>query len=171
LSGVIPPIFASSLLLFPATMAQFIHAPWVNTLKESLTPTGTLYIIMFIALITFFTFFYVDIVMNPTEMADNLKKGQKFIPGVRAGSSTATYLERVMSRLNVGGAIYLSAICVLPTILIGQMKVPFYFGGTSLLILVGVALNTTRQISSIIMTQRYESWMRGARVRSRRVQF
>lgn len=171
LSGVIPPIFASSLLLFPATMAQFIHKPWVAAIRDSLTPTGTLYIIMFVALITFFTFFYVDIVMNPTEMADNLKKGQKFIPGVRAGSSTAQYLEKVMSRINVGGAIYLSVICVLPTILIGQMKVPFYFGGTSLLILVGVALNTTRQISSFIMTQRYESWMRGARVRSRRVQF
>jgi preprotein translocase subunit SecY len=171
LSGVIPPIFASSLLLFPATLAQFIQAPWVATIRDSLTPTGTLYNIMFVGLIVFFCFFYVDIVMNPVEMADNLKKGQKFIPGVRAGSSTAQYLSKVMERINVGGAIYLSAICILPTMLISELKVPFYFGGTSLLILVGVALNTTRQISSFIMTQRYESWMKGARVRSRRVQF
>jgi preprotein translocase subunit SecY len=171
LSGVIPPIFASSLLLFPATMAQFIQKPWVAAIRDSLTPTGTLYNIMFVGLIVFFCFFYVDIVMNPDEMADNLKKGQKFVPGIRAGSSTSQYLRKVMDRINVGGAIYLSAICILPTMLISELKVPFYFGGTSLLILVGVALQTTRQISSIVMTQRYESWMKGARVRSRRVQF
>ncbi len=171
LSGVIPPIFASSLLLFPSTLAQFIHAPWVTAIKESLTPTGALYNTLFVGLIVFFCFFYTDIAMNPDEMADNLKKGGKFIPAIRAGNSTAQYIRSVMERLNVGGAIYLSAICILPGLLIDKLKTPFYFGGTSLLILVGVALNTTRTISSHIMTQKYEGMLKGARSRSRRVQY
>ncbi len=171
LSGVIPPIFASSLLLFPATVAQFVNSPWMNRLQESLTPTGALYNVLFVALIVFFTFFYTEIVMNPNEIADNLKKGGKFIPGIRAGKSTAEYIQKVMSRLNVGGAIYLSAICVLPGILIDKFNTPFYFGGTSLLILVGVALNTTQQIQSYLLTQRYESFLRGAKIRSRRIQY
>jgi preprotein translocase subunit SecY len=171
LSGVIPPIFASSLLLFPATLAQFIDRPWVAQLKDSLSPSGSLYNILFVALIVFFTFFYTEIVMNPVEIADNLKKGGKFIPGIRAGKSTAEYIQRVMDRINVGGAIYLSVICVLPGLLIEKLNTPFYFGGTSLLILVGVALNTTQQIQSYLFTQKYESFMRGAKVRSRRVQY
>jgi preprotein translocase subunit SecY len=171
LSGVIPPIFASSLLLFPATLAQFIHAPWVNSLKESLSPTGAIYNILFVSLVVFFCFFYTEIVMNPTEIADNLKKSGKFIPGVRAGNSTSQYIQTVMDRINVGGAIYLSVVCILPGILIDKLKTPFYFGGTSLLILVGVALNTTRQISSYMMTQKYEGFMKGAKLRSRRVQY
>lgn len=171
LSGVIPPIFASSLLLFPATVAQFVQTPWMNQLQESLAPTGAIYNILFVTLIVFFTFFYTEIVMNPTEIADNLKKGGKFIPGIRAGKSTSEYIQRVMSRINVGGAIYLSAICVLPGLLIDKLNTPFYFGGTSLLILVGVALNTTQQIQSYLLTQKYESFMRGAKIRSRRVQY
>lgn len=171
LSGVIPPIFASSLLLFPATLAQFLNVPWVNQLKDSLRPTGALYNVLFVSLIVFFCFFYTEIVMNPTEIADNLKKGGKFIPGIRAGRSTAEYIQKLMDRINVGGAIYLSAICVLPGILIDKLNTPFYFGGTSLLILVGVALNTTQQIQSYLLTQKYESFMRGAKVRSRRVQY
>lgn len=171
LSGVIPPIFASSLLLFPATLAQFINAPWINQLQETLSPTGGLYNVLFVALIVFFCFFYTEIVMNPNEMAEDLKKGGKFIPGIRAGKSTAEYIQKVMDRINVGGAIYLSAICVLPGLLIDQLNTPFYFGGTSLLILVGVALNTTQQIQSYLLTQKYESFMRGARVRSRRIQY
>lgn len=172
LSGVIPPIFASSLLLFPATVAQFVDAPWVARLKDSLAPSGAIYNVLFVAMIVFFTFFYTEIVMNPVEIADNLKKGGKFIPGIRAGKSTAEYIQRVMDRINVGGAIYLSAICVLPGILIDNFKVPFYFGGTSILILVGVALNTTQQIQSYLLTQKYEAFMRGAaRVRPRRVQY
>ena len=171
LSGVIPPIFASSLLLFPATLAQFIKAPWVEQIKESLTPTGAIYNVLFVSLIVFFSFFYTEIVMNPNEIADNLKKGGKFIPGIRAGKSTAEYIQKVMDRINVAGAAYLSAICVLPGLLIEKLNTPFYFGGTSLLILVGVALNTTQQIQSHLLTQKYESFMRGARMRSRRVQY
>jgi preprotein translocase subunit SecY len=171
LSGVIPPIFASSLLLFPATLAQFVHASWVNTLKDSLAPNGAIYNVLFVSLIVFFCFFYTEIVLNPTEIAENLKKGGKFIPGIRAGKSTADYIQKVMDRINVGGAIYLSAICVLPGLLIDKLNTPFYFGGTSLLILVGVALNTTQQIQSYLLTQKYESFMRGAKIRSRRVQY
>ncbi len=171
LSGVIPPIFASSLLLFPATLAQFVQAPWVNQLSASISPTGALYNVLFVGLIVFFCFFYTEIVLNPTEIAENLKKGGKFIPGIRAGKSTAEYIQKVMDRINVGGAAYLSAICVLPGLLIDKLNTPFYFGGTSLLILVGVALNTTQQIQSYLLTQKYDSFMRGAKIRSRRVQY
>ncbi len=171
LSGVIPPIFASSLLLFPATLAQFIDKPWVTALRDSLTPTGGLYLVLEVLLIVFFCFFYTEIVLNPVEIAENLKKGGKFIPGIRAGKSTSDYIQRVMDRINVGGAMYLSAIVVLPTLLIDKLKVPFYFGGTSILILVGVALNTTQQLQSYMMNQRYESIIRGAKQRTRRVQF
>jgi preprotein translocase subunit SecY len=171
LSGVIPPIFASSLLLFPATLARFVKAPWVNQISASLSPTGSVYNVLFISLIVFFCFFYTEIVLNPTEIAENLKKGGKFIPGIRAGKSTAEYIQRVMDRINVGGAAYLCAICVLPGLLIDKLNTPFYFGGTSLLILVGVALNTTQQIQSYMLTQKYDSFMRGAKMRSRRVQY
>lgn len=171
LSGVIPPIFASSLLMFPATLAQFTQAPWLMALRDSLTPTSGLYMVMEVGLIVFFCFFYTEIVLNPVEIAENLKKGGKFIPGIRAGKSTSDYIQRVMDRINVGGAMYLCAIVVLPTILIDKLKVPFYFGGTSILILVGVALQTTQQLQSHMMNQRYESMIRGARQRTRRVQF
>ena len=171
LSGVIPPIFASSLLLFPATLAQFVKAPWITQLKDSLSPTGSVYNVLFIGLIVFFCFFYTEIVMNPVEIADNLKKGGKFIPGIRAGTSTSQYIQRVMDRLNVGGAAYLCAICVLPGLLIDKLNTPFYFGGTSLLILVGVALDTTQQLQSYMLTQKYDAFMRGAKIRSRRVTY
>jgi preprotein translocase subunit SecY len=171
LSGVIPPIFASSLLMFPATLARFVKAPWVNQISASISPTGALYNVLFIGLIVFFCFFYTEIVLNPTDIAENLKKGGKFIPGIRAGKSTAEYIQRVMDRINVAGAAYLCAICVLPGLLIDKLNTPFYFGGTSLLILVGVALNTTQQIQSYMLTQKYDSFMRGAKVRSRRVQY
>ena len=170
-SGVIPPIFASSLLMFPATMAQFVHTPWLKSLQDALSPTGTIYNIIFVALIVFFCFFYTEIVFNPNDVAENLKKYGGFVPGVRAGKSTAEFIQRVLDRVNVAGAIYLSAICVLPGLLIGLMNVPFYFGGTSLLILVGVALDTTQQIQSHLITQKYEGFLKGAKIRSRRVQY
>ena len=171
-SGVIPPIFASSLLLFPATLAQFTKHPWVSALKESLTPTGAIYNVLFVALIVFFCFFYIEIVMSPSEIAENLKKAGKFIPGVRGGKSTSDYLQKVMERISVGGAVYLSAICMLPGILIDKMNTPFYFGGTSLLILVGVALNTTEKINAYLLTQKYEGLLKGAKMRSnRRIQY
>ncbi|PIT99738.1 MAG: preprotein translocase subunit SecY [Bdellovibrionales bacterium CG10_big_fil_rev_8_21_14_0_10_45_34] len=171
LSGVIPPIFASSLLLFPATITQFVRVPWLQSIQESLNPSGTLYNIVFIALIVFFCFFYTEIVFNPTEVSDNLKKYGGFVPGVRAGKSTADYIQKVLDRLSVAGAAYLSAVCILPTLLIQSIGVPFYFGGTSLLILVGVAINTSAKLQAYTYTQKYDGFVRGAKVRSRRVQF
>ena len=170
-ANVIPPIFASSLLLFPATLANFVQAPWVQNLQQSLTPTGSIYNVIFVALIVFFCFFYTEIAFNPNEVSENLKKWGGFIPGIRAGRSTADYLMTVLNRLTVGGAIYLSAICVLPTILIDNFKVPFYFGGTTVLILVGVALDTSQQIQSHLITAKYEGVLKGVKIRSRRVQY
>ncbi|RME15244.1 MAG: preprotein translocase subunit SecY [Bdellovibrio sp.] len=170
-SGVIPPIFASSLLMFPATMAQFIKAPWMQEIQQSLTPTGAVYNVIFVALIIFFSFFYTEIVFNPTEVADNLKKYGGFIPGIRAGKNTAEYIKRVIDRLTVAGSLYLSAVCIMPTLLTSKLHLPFYFGGTSLLILVGVALDTVQQIQSHLLTARYDGLVRGVKMRSRRVQF
>lgn len=170
-SGVIPPIFASSLLMFPATMAQFVQTPWLKSLQDTLSPSGTIYNILFVGLIVFFSFFYTEVVFNSGEVAENLKKYGGFIPGVRAGKATADFIQRVLDRVNVAGAIYLSVICVLPGILIGVMNVPFYFGGTSLLILVGVALDTSQQIQSHLLSQKYEGLLKGTKIRSRRVQF
>jgi preprotein translocase subunit SecY len=170
-SGVIPPIFASSLLMFPATMAQFVQTPWLKALQDSLNPSGVIYNILFVVLIVFFAFFYTEIVFNPVEVADNLKKYGGFVPGVRAGKSTADFIQRVLERLNVAGCIYLCVVCILPGILSTQLNVPFHFGGTSLLILVGVALDTAQQIQSHIYTQKYEGFLKGAKIRSRRVTF
>lgn len=170
-SGVIPPIFASSLLMFPATMAQFVNVPWLKSLQDSLNPNGAIFNILFVGLIVFFSFFYTEIVFNPNEVADNLKKYGGFIPGVRAGKNTADYIQKVLDRINVAGCVYLSVVCILPGILSSQLNVPFYFGGTSLLILVGVALDTTQQIQSHLLTQKYEGFLKGTKIRSRRVQF
>lgn len=170
-SNVIPPIFASSLLMFPATMGQFISHPTVKAIADSLQPNHGVYNLLFVALIVFFCFFYTEIVFNPTEVADNLKKYGGFIPGIRAGKSTADYIKKVLDRLTVSGAVYLSCICILPNLLIQYFKVPFYFGGTSLLILVGVALDTSQQIQSHLLTARYEGLLKGVKLKSRRVQY
>lgn len=170
-SGVIPPIFASSLLMFPATMAQFVDAPWMQSLQSSLTPSGAIYNVLFVGLIIFFCFFYTEIVFNPNEVADNLKKYGGFVPGIRAGKSTADYIKKVLDRLTVSGAIYISLVCILPQMLISTLNIPFYFGGTSLLILVGVALDTSQQIQSHMLTSKYEGMMKGVRMKSRRVQY
>ena len=170
-AGVIPPIFASSLLLFPSTIAQFTQAEWARQLQDSFSLTGPLFNILFVVLIIFLCFFYTEAVFNPKEMADNLKKHGGFIPGIRAGQNTSDYVKRILDRLTVAGAIYLSIVCVMPNILIDQFKVPFYFGGTSLLILVGVALDTAQQIQSHLLTARYEGMVKGVRVKSRRVRF
>jgi preprotein translocase subunit SecY len=168
-SGVIPPIFASSLLMFPNLVFQFFPVLAAGPLQAALQPTGVIHNLLFVSLIVFFTFFYVQIQFKPNEVADNLKKYGGFIPGIRAGKPTADYLQRVLDRISVGGAIYLCIICVLPTILVSQLKVTFFFGGTSLIILVGVALDTAQQIQSHMLTQKYEGFMRGAKIRSRRV--
>lgn len=170
-ANVIPPIFASSLLLFPATMAQFIDTPWMQNISQQLTPTGSIYNVLFVGLIIFFCFFYTEIVFNPTEVSDNLKKYGGFVPGIRAGRSTADYIKRVLDRLTVFGSIYLSIVSIVPTLIVSKMNLPFYFGGTSLLILVGVALDTSQQIQSHLLTARYEGLKKGIKVRSRRVQY
>lgn len=170
-ANVIPPIFASSLMMFPATISQFIQNPTLQSLASSLNPGHPIYNLIFVGLIVFFCFFYTEIVFNPMEVADNLKKYGGFIPGIRAGKSTADYIKKVLDRLTVSGAIYLSVICVIPTVLIQELKVPFYFGGTSLLILVGVALDTSQQIQSHLLTARYEGMMKGVKIKSRRVQY
>ena len=170
-ANVIPPIFASSLLMFPATMAQFIDNPWFKNLQQQLTPTGAIYNVIFVGLIVFFCFFYTEIVFNPVEVSDNLKKYGGFVPGIRAGKNTAEYIKRVLDRLTVSGAVYLSVVCIMPTMLVNKFNLPFYFGGTSLLILVGVALDTSQQIQSHLLTAKYDSMMKGVKVRSRRVQY
>ncbi|MCB0363364.1 MAG: preprotein translocase subunit SecY, partial [Bdellovibrionales bacterium] len=170
-SGVIPPIFASSLLMFPATMAQFIDKPWMTNIQQSLTPSGGIYNLIFVGLIIFFCFFYTEIVFNPNEVADNLKKYGGFVPGIRAGKSTADHIKKVLDRLTVTGSVYLSLVCIMPTLLTHRLNLPFYFGGTSLLILVGVAIDTSQQIQSHLLTAKYEGIMKGVKVRSRRVQY
>jgi preprotein translocase subunit SecY len=170
-ANVIPPIFASSLLMFPATIANFVDVPWVQNLQQSLTPTGGIYNLVFVGLIVFFCFFYTEIAFNPNEVSENLKKWGGFVPGIRAGKHTADYLLMVLSRLTVVGSIYLSVVCVMPTILIDWFKVPFYFGGTTVLILVGVALDTSQQIQSHMITAKYEGVLKGVKIRSRRVQY
>ncbi len=127
--------------------------------------------ILYIGLIVFFCFFYTEVVFNPKEVAENLKKYGGFVPGIRSGTPTSDYIMRVLSRINVGGAIYISAICVLPSIMAGYTGVPFQFGGTGLLIVVGVALDTTQQIQSYLITQKYESFLKGSKLRGRRVQY
>ncbi len=167
-AGVIPPIFASSIIMFPATIAGFISIPWVQSFARQLSPGTVSYTIIFVTMIIFFSYFYTAIVFNPVDVADNLKKYGGFIPGIRPGQKTAEYLYRVLSRLTFIGAIYLSVVCVLPTILIKQFNVPFYFGGTSLLIVVGVALDTVSQIESHLITRSYEGFLRKGKVRGRK---
>lgn len=157
-SGVIPPIFASSVLMFPATLATFVQP--LKWLSAYVSPVSIVYNLVYVALIIFFCYFYTAVAFNPVDVADNLKKYGGFIPGIRPGRFTADYIDRVLSRITLGGAIYVSAVCVLPTILTQHFHVPFYFGGTALLIVVGVALDTVAQIETHLLTRNYESFMR-----------
>jgi preprotein translocase subunit SecY len=171
-SGVIPPIFASSLLLLPATVANFEANGqgfgWIGEITAFLAHGRPLYIALYVALICFFCFFYTAIVFNPTETADNLRKYGGFIPGIRPGKNTADYLDYVLTRLTVVGAAYLSAVCILPEILISEYSVPFYFGGTSLLIVVSVTMDTVAQIHSHLLAHQYEGLIKKAKLRGRR---
>ncbi len=171
-SGVIPPIFASSLLLLPATVANFEANGqgfgWLGQITAYLAHGTPLYMALYVGLICFFCFFYTAIVFNPTETADNLRKSGGFIPGIRPGKNTADYLDYVLSRLTVVGAAYLSAVCILPEILISEYSVPFYFGGTSLLIVVSVTMDTVAQIHSHLLAHQYEGLIKKARLRGRR---
>jgi len=167
-ANVIPPIFASSLLIFPATAAQFANYPFVQTIAGYLAPGQWLHDIAFAVLIIFFAFFYTAIVFNPTDVAENMKKAGGYIPGIRPGQKTAEYIERVLSRITLSGAVYLVIVCLLPTMLIAQFNVPFYLGGTALLIVVGVALDTVAQIETHLITRSYEGFMKRGRLRGRR---
>ena len=168
-AGVIPPIFASSLLMFPLTLRQYAENPAIQRfIDEWMTPGGFTYNVIYVALIIFFSFFYTAIVINPDDVSDNIKRSGGYIPGIRPGKKTAEYIDGVLSRLTVVGAIYIAGICVLPVILSQQMGVPFYFGGTALLIVVSVALDTMGQIEAHLVSRRYEGFGVGAnRVRGR----
>ena len=166
-SGVIPPIFASSLLVFPTTIAGFADSPWAKTIADLLAPGSLLYDLSYIVLIIFFCYFYTAVVFNPTDVADNLKKHGGFIPGIRPGQRTAEYLDRILSRITLSGALYIAAVCILPTILISWANVPFFFGGTALLIVVGVALDTAAQIETQVLMRNYEGFMKRGRLRGR----
>ncbi len=173
-SGVIPPIFASSILMFPLTIANFASKswldahPWIQSILTSLGPGAFLYNILYVGFIIFFCYFYTAVTFNPTDVAENMKKFGGYIPGIRPGQKTAEYIDKVLTRITLGGAIYVSAICVLPTILIRRFNVPFYFGGTALLIVVGVALDTVQQIEAHMLTRHYEGLMRKGRLKGRR---
>lgn len=159
-SGVIPPIFASSIIMFPATIAQFIDLPFMQSVSRALSPGNWLYLLLYVGFIFFFCYFYTAVTFNPVDVADNMKKYGGFIPGIRPGKRTADYIDRVLTRITFGGAVYVSAVCVLPTLLITRFNVPFYFGGTALLIVVGVAIDTVGQIESHLLTRHYEGFMK-----------
>ena len=167
-AGVIPPIFASSLLVFPATIASFAATPWAQSVAGYLTPGQGVYNLIYVGLIIFFCYFYTAVTFKTDDVAENMKKFGGFIPGIRPGQRTAEYIDRVLTRLTLGGAVYVSTVCVLPTILIGRFNVPFYFGGTALLIVVGVALDTVGQIETHMLTRSYQGFMRRGRLRGRR---
>ena len=164
MSGVIPPIFASSLILFPATLAGWFTSGdstrWIRDLAASLSPGQPLYTLLYAVLIVFFAYFYTALVFNPKETAENLKKGGAFIPGIRPGDQTARYIDKVLLRLTLGGAVYLVFVCLVPEFLNLRFNVPFYFGGTSLLIAVVVTMDFMSQVQAYMMTHQYESLLR-----------
>ncbi len=172
-SGVIPPIFASSILMFPAQMANMIDTPWMQQFSAAMQPTDWRYNVVYVGMIVFFTFFYTAVTFNPVDVAENLKKGGGFVPGIRPGKKTAEYIDRVLSRITCGGAAYLSAVCVMPVLLQKGFGVPVsftgIFGGTALLIIVGVALDTVQQVESHLITRNYEGFTgpKGPRIRGR----
>jgi preprotein translocase subunit SecY len=169
-SGVIPPIFASSLLLLPTTVANFNAGQgpsWLSAITTQLSQGRPLFLILYIALIVFFAFFYTAIVFNPTETADNLRKHGGFIPGIRPGERTAEYIDYVLSRITVVGAGYLAIVCLIPEILISYAAVPFYFGGTSLLIVVSVTMDTVAQVQGYLLAHQYEGLIKRTKLRGR----
>lgn len=161
-AGVIPPIFASSLLLFPATVGQFSTNEYVRMVTDFFAPHGVLYNVLYVVLIFFFCYFYTAIIIDPKDMAENLKKNGGFVPGIRPGERTQEYIDTVLSRLTLSGAVYISAISLLPMLMIAKFNVPFYFGGTSLLILVGVAMDFMNQVESHMISTQYQGLMNKA---------
>jgi preprotein translocase subunit SecY len=167
-AGVIPPIFASSIIMFPATIANFLEHPWMKTISAQLAPGSLVYESIYVGFIFFFCYFYTAVTFNPTDVADNMRKYGGYIPGIRPGKKTAEFVDRVLTRITFSGAMYVSAVCVLPSILITRFNVPFYFGGTALLIVVGVALDTVGQIESHMLMRHYEGFMKQGRIKGRR---
>jgi preprotein translocase subunit SecY len=168
-ANVIPPIFASSLLIFPTTIAQFTESgSVVNTFfQDYLFPGGWLYNLVYVSLIIFFAFFYTAIVINPDDVADNIKRSGGFIPGIRPGKKTAEFIDHVLGRITPVGAVYVAAICVVPVVLSARFGVPFYFGGTALLIVVGVSMDLMSQIEAHLLSRQYEGFVQGSRMRGR----
>jgi preprotein translocase subunit SecY len=166
MAGVIPPIFASSIILFPATLAGWFGAGqgmnWLKDISEKLSPGQPIYVLFYAAAIVFFCFFYTALVFSPKDTADNLKKSGAFLPGIRPGDQTAKYIEKIMLRLTLVGAVYITLVCLLPEFLVVKWNVPFYFGGTSLLILVVVTMDFMAQVQSYMMTHQYESLLKKA---------
>jgi preprotein translocase subunit SecY len=164
MAGVIPPIFASSIILFPASLGSWFGQTegmgWLRDISTTLAPGQPIYAMVYAAMIVFFCFFYTALVFNPNEIADNLKKSGAFIPGIRPGVQTAAYIDKVVSRLTLGGAVYLTVVCLIPEFLIVKWGVPFYFGGTSLLIIVVVMMDMMSQIQSYLMSRQYDSLMK-----------
>ncbi|PIR01491.1 MAG: preprotein translocase subunit SecY [Nitrospinae bacterium CG11_big_fil_rev_8_21_14_0_20_45_15] len=167
-SGVIPPIFASSIIMFPATIAQFINEPWMQTVAGMLTPGNLFYSMLFVGAIFFFCYFYTAVIFNPIDVSENMKKSGGFIPGIRPGHKTSEYIDKILSRITFYGAIYLSLVCILPDYLIKYFNIPFYFGGTSLLIVVGVSLDTMQQIESHLVMRNYDGFVKKGRLKGRR---
>ncbi|BBD07137.1 preprotein translocase subunit SecY [Desulfovibrio ferrophilus] len=168
-AGVIPPIFASSILMFPATLGQFSQYEWLSNLSAWLAPSTILYNILFVGLVIFFCFFYTAIIFDPADIAENIKKQGGFIPGIRPGQKTREYIDKVLARITLWGSLYIAVICVLPMMLISKVGVPFYFGGTSLLIVVGVSMDFMSQIESHLISRQYEGLMgKGQKIKGRR---
>ena len=167
-AGVIPAIFASSLLMFPLTIGQFSDSPTVQVfIDQYLNPGSAGYQVIYIGLIIFFCYFYTAIMINPTDVAENIKKSGAYIPGIRPGKKTAEHIDRVLTRITLVGALYMSVVCVLPTLLAVRAGVPFYFGGTALLIVVGVGLDTIAQVEAHLVSRQYEGFASGTRIRGR----
>ena len=168
MSGVIPPIFASSIMMFPATIGGFLKIDWVQRVTAYLQWGSLSWTIMYVAFIVFFCFFYTAVSFKPDDVAENLKKNGGFIPGIRPGKKSAEFIDKIVVRLTVIGAIYISAVCVMPNVLVNKLNVPFYFGGTALLIVVGVAIDTIAQIESHTVMRNYDGFLKSGRIRGRR---
>jgi preprotein translocase subunit SecY len=166
-AGVIPPIFASSILMFPATIANFSNVEILNKMSDYFRPDSFAYNVCFVGFIVFFCFFYTAIVFDPKEISENLKKQGAFVPGIRPGFKTNEYIDKVLTRLTLWGALYISLVCVLPMVLMSQFNVPFYYGGTSLLIVVGVAMDTMSQVQSHLISGRYDGLLAKAKIKGR----
>ena len=174
MAGVIPPIFASSILMFPLTIANFLPKsiteayPWISVILDNFRADSILYNLLYVTFIIFFCYFYTAVIFNPVDVADNMKKYGGFIPGIRPGKKTSDYIDQVLTRITLGGALYVSAVCVIPSIFIYKLNIPFYFGGTALLIVVGVAMDTVSQMESHMLSRHYEGFMKKGQIKGRR---